>query len=213
MDYFVPARIESIQQPLTTPILSEFEWVNQDTSTAEETSSGISLAIVTDADRLARGLVSTQVITGDNRYFEICLLPPMFDLQNVVDDCVGLLVQGADGADTGYYLFGLARRVVATVPTLALNLYIMDDPASGSATAQLADTLWIPHAGPIWLRCDTATSGTEATFTYSYDGQEFMTATTATIAAYDYSFDAGGVGAYTNNDVKATMASFKSGAL
>jgi hypothetical protein len=212
MDYTIPAQKSGLY-PLTTPILPDFEWVNQSTSTAEETSSGISLALVTDADRLARGLISTQAITGDDRYFEICLLPPMFDLQNVVDDCVGLLIQGTDGADTGYYLFGVARRVVATVPTLALNLYIMDAPASGSATATLGDSLWIPHAGPIWLRCDTDTSGANATFTYSYDGQEFMNATFGSIVSYGYSFDAGGVGAYASNDVKVTMASFKSGAL
>jgi hypothetical protein len=211
MDYTIPAQKSGLY-PLTTPILPDFEWVNQGTSTATENSSGISLNFDYAADRLAQGLISTVAITGDDRYFEICLLPPMFDLQNVVDDCVGLLIQGVDGADTGYYLLGVAKRVVATVPTLALNLYVMNDPASGSATATLLDTLWVPHAGPIWLRCETDVSGDVASFFYSFDGQDFMQATSQTISSY-YSLEAGGVGAYTENNVKATMVSFDSGAL
>jgi hypothetical protein len=212
MDYTIPAQKSGLY-PLTTPILPDFEWVNQGTSTATENSSGISINFDYGADRLAQGLISTVAITGDDRYFEICLLPPMFDLQNVLTDTVGLLIQGTAGADTGYYLWGLGKRVVNSVPTLALNLYVMDDPASGSATALLSDALWIPHAGPIWLRCEADVTGDVADFSYSFDGQDFMIVTPMTISTADYSFEAGGVGAYTENNVKATMASFKSGAL
>jgi hypothetical protein len=214
MDYTIPAQKSGLY-PLTTPILPDFEWVNQGTSTATENSSGISLSVNWgDARRLVRGLISTVAISGDDRYYEVCVLPPMFDLQNTTDDCVGLIIEDEGGPDIGYHLFGVAKRVVATLPTLALALYNLSDPGSGNAAASLIDVLWVPHAGPIWLRCEADVTGADtATFSYSFDGQEFMTTTELTISTADYSFGLGGVGAYTDNLLKATMVSFKSGAL
>jgi hypothetical protein len=211
MDSVFPAQKSGLY-PLTTPILPDFEWVNQGTSTAVETSSGISFDFTYAADRLVQGLVNTAAVEAGDRYYEICLLPPMFDIANAVDDIVGLIIQGEDGADTGYHLFGVGWKIVTSIPQLWLRLYSITDPASGSGVATLLDEYFIPHAGPIWLRCEVDVSDTVGNFSYSFDGQEFMATTIGSITD-TFSFDAGGVGAYTENNLKVTMASFKSGAL